>query len=214
MKGKFAWLVSAAISIGALIGILSGLSNSPIVGAVIAAIVPILTIVKSFTIPKNIENSEFPPELMLTRSSILVFLFSISMVSFCITGIWIRTHQILSPSPKELFDYWGTINLTDEQKAILVIQQKTGILLSPDVRQGTETPALLGNLYNSSSELKARVNPDINLHPNLNNLLEDYKRLGPPWGDISEVISSLSLPEADKRKILTLVFKISTGGIK
>lgn len=112
------WLnVFSSTGIGLLIGVLLGMSASPVVGLVVGAITALLASLLGLSLP----TGDIPPEQVRQQArqvSIRAGVFGLSCLIGLFIGVFIRTHNLLSPASPGLADYYQelkAIGLDDEQ---------------------------------------------------------------------------------------------------
>lgn len=97
--------IFSSVGIGLLIGILLGLSSSPVVGLVVGAVAALLTSLIGAGLPRS-ENGQATAETFSLHQQKLIGIragvFGLTCVLGIIAGISMRTHNVLSPSEPTL----------------------------------------------------------------------------------------------------------------
>jgi len=160
-------------AIGVLVGLIAGLSISPITSMVLGALSTGLLILLGLTEPKGSENSE--------NRTTRILGFGLACSFALVLGIYLRTHQVLSPpleTQKERLT--ATKVFTEEQISEILLSTNFGIhptANSPNSPSGTGAAADLASatLLRSGSEDFCRVAKRDQFH-DLAAYLDELKR--------------------------------------
>ncbi|WCT14712.1 hypothetical protein [Mucilaginibacter jinjuensis] len=112
-------------ALGLLTGLIIGLSISQVVGIVLGALTSLLTLF--FGLKPDTPNSA---DNKLNYS--LIGIFSFSCFISIILGIYIRTHNLLSPTLKEKVNQWHQAGYSKTQALNIAAFQEAGIVIGND----------------------------------------------------------------------------------
>ena len=109
--------LGAGVGVGAVVGIIMGLSASPVVGTVLGALSAGLLVLLGL--------NNRPSDAL---SSLRVAAFGIACMAAILLGIAVRTHSWLSPNVHEEVARWTSAGFSPQQAQQLVLFERTGIL--------------------------------------------------------------------------------------
>jgi hypothetical protein len=116
--------IAAACALGLLTGLLVGLSTSGVTASVVSAALAMAAGVMALT---GITNPFLPKgENAATRAAghdWAVFFFALVTIGGLGGGLWMRTHDALSPTPNELIDRWQAAGFSAEESRKIVVAQ-------------------------------------------------------------------------------------------
>lgn len=112
--------VVTGLVLGALTGILVGLTTASVIATVLSSVLAIAT-----TFVGLAGETKFAA---VTVNHARVASFAAAMIFTLLGGMWIRTHDLLSPSPKELYDQLVAANIKPDDAGDLVMFAKFGLL--------------------------------------------------------------------------------------
>ena len=193
--------ISAGASSGLLVGILVGLSLSPIVGSLIAIFVPVSIAWIKMHYEKKGKTYEHD-------YSIRIAIFASFVILGVIVGIWWRTHNTLGISFKEELrikhEAWKSIGFKDEPARLIVATNYLNLK-----NQGAHTGKSLFStgLFTSSSDRNDSLkflNPSI--YENTKEALIAYKSNGGSSEVIADAIANL--PEDQQKKIIYAIWTL------
>jgi hypothetical protein len=107
--------ILAGASLGALVGLLVGLSSSPVVSTVVGALATALVTLLGFALPANAAKDVSQATTTLTHSAARIAAFGFTCVAALLSGLYIRTHALLSPSVQEQVAEIQNAHYTAEQ---------------------------------------------------------------------------------------------------
>jgi len=114
----------AGVALGALIGLILGMSGSPVAGTVIGALVALLASFFGLR-PTRTSHEDAATRLgRLMPSRMTGFGVGAVVALFC--GLTMRTHGSLSPTPKEVTARWAEAAFSPEQARALAAYQLVG----------------------------------------------------------------------------------------
>jgi hypothetical protein len=103
--------------IGLLIGVLMGLAVSPTVGIIIGALASVLAVLL------GLNDAQFGD-----AKGVRIGSFGFACVIGAFFGIFVRTHNLLSPSPRDLLDSYVDLGFSKQQVLKFVAYKEFGIL--------------------------------------------------------------------------------------
>jgi hypothetical protein len=116
VSNRVLFLYGAAV--GLFVGLLVGLSVSPVVATVVSAIVGVVTAFCTATLGGGLKEAiQRSRDRGTSSSDAHIYLAGFCVAGFvsCIIGIYLRTHNALSPTPHELVDEWRAAGLTQQE---------------------------------------------------------------------------------------------------
>jgi len=126
-------MFAAASGLGLLTGLLVGLSTAGVTASVVSALLAMAAGVAALT---GVKNPFLPTgDRAAERSNChnwALFGFALAAVLGLGGGLWVRTHDLLSPSPQQLAARWEAAGLRSDVAARLAVLQMTGANLSGD----------------------------------------------------------------------------------
>ena len=111
---------AAGITLGGLTGLLVGLTTTSVTATILSSIVAIAT--------AFIGLAGEPKLIAGTVTQLRIIGFAAAMIAALLAGIWMRTHNVLSPTPKQIFDQLLQAGLTKEQATQLVVFSRFGLM--------------------------------------------------------------------------------------
>lgn len=188
----------AASALGLLTGLLVGLSASPVVASVISALLAMAAGIAALTGVKNpfLGKGDEPRERRAAHDWAVVA-FAVLAIAGLGSGLWARTHDALSPSPKEIAAKWVEAGLDKEVAARLAAFAMTGAVIDAE---GTIVKAEAGGAKPTSSTVLfsqdvaggcQRTDPT---RPKDADEARNAWRLAPaPWPQLAEALSDVPL---------------------
>ncbi len=123
----------AATSLGVLTGYLVGLSASPVVAAVVSALIAMAAGVTALGGASNLlmkDDDATGPRGR--RHDYAAFAFALAAVAGVTAGIWVRSHNLLSPAPSVLQAQWQALGFDQETAARIALISLTGIAMEQE----------------------------------------------------------------------------------
>ncbi|TIX87691.1 hypothetical protein [Rhizobium sp. P44RR-XXIV] len=133
--------VVTGLVLGALTGIIVGLTTASVVVTVLSSVLAIATAFVGLAGDTKLTA--------VTVNHARVASFAVAMIFTLLGGMWIRTHDLLSPNPKEIYDQLVTANVKPDDAADLVVFAKFG-LLPKDKSAANSDPANVTKRIQSS----------------------------------------------------------------
>lgn len=201
-KAAFNSLISIA-SLGLLIGVLVGLSSSPVVGSLIGTLATIFVTMFSSLFPaasnddgKNEKSQRRLPHFAFDGQPLTVFCLVCLVGIF--SGIWIRTHNLLSPSIADQIEEWTDAKFDPNLARLMVARQLTEQKDGANIRSSV----LFDSLADNFQLLKPTEFGDAE------NISEAWKNMG---GDFEKSVAvkmdTLSMSDQDKRKVYMAIWE-------
>jgi len=187
--------VFASVGIGSLIGILLGLSSSPVVGLVVGSITAILT--SLIGLKTSASDDESKSQLLtgnqLKLAGIRTGSFGFACVVGICVGIFMRTHNVLSPTAPSLqaqIAELTQIGLSTEAATKLVLNQKYNKKNASQAQADSATSNLLTKtvLFTSNSELCEKI--EVDRFASFNALMSFYRSLDLP--ELSAMVGAIN----------------------
>lgn len=214
MKRSLAQLFSGA-GLGLMLGVLLGLSSAPVVAVVVGAIAALLG---SLVLPQLPAKS--PQEGSTDERRVAIDLragaFGLACVLGVVGGIWLRTHDALSPKQnplKEKLEQWQSIGFEPEEARVLVARSEGfGPAASAPVAPATGDTALTqySVLFGDKTTRCAQLSVD--RYASVEAAAQAYEALGEPLLErIAKGLSRLPDPES-RMAALTIVVEASCNG--
>lgn len=208
--------IFSSVGIGLLIGILLGLSGSPVVGLVVGSVTALLASLIGVNIPKK-EGGEVSRETISQEQQKLIGIragfFAMTCVVGIFTGIYMRTHNVLSPPEptlKQQVEELTSIGVSTQEAIKLVLGRATNTA-SSDVKANTTNKSPIDALQNTvlfsiNSETCEKI--DIDRFENISAAIDYYRTLGRPHLlNIAMVVNQHIANEKVKKDIMRSVVK-------
>ncbi len=193
-------LFFVGLCLGGITGLLLGLSVSPVVGSIVGAI---LALSISFF---GLEEKARTGQARFASGQILSF--GMGLVASMILGVWMRTHQWLSPSPAAQVRFWKDAGLSDAQAKDLMIFERTG--LKPVAAQGETSRPLVQTTGLFAGVSVTDCGPLERTR--FSSAADRYKAmadLGEPWSGLGGLDGNLSTPQLER--LTEAVWQIRCG---
>lgn len=178
--------IAAAIALGLLTGLLVGLSTSGVTASVVSAALAMAAGVAALT---GIKTPFLPKGDSAAKRSAshdwAVFAFAVVTVTGLGGGLWMRTHDTLSPSPKELIARWQAAGLGEEAARDIVVAQLGG----GSSRSGPPSAATV--LFSGDVAVCQQTDPA--RPPDADEVRRSWSYAESPWPGLA-----LALPDAPK----------------
>lgn len=208
-QNKYAEIFSG-IGLGMLVGLIIGLSVSHIVGIVLGALTSLLASFFGLTAVKEDVQSN----VKLHSRPMTIIYFSLSTFAFILIGIYLRTHNVLSPSIKEQKEDLIEMGLKSEDigKMLLKIRYNLALDSHGDFSNIESTI----NTYGTSTslfgvQLKAADSLLASPSYTYNEVAEIFKS---EQGDMLRFYNTINLyvkDTSDQKDILTSTLKLMKG---
>lgn len=189
-------MFAAACSLGLLTGLLIGLSTSGVTGSVVSALLAMAAGVVALTGVKNpfLPKGEHAAERSAGHNW-AVSAFAILTIVGLGSGLWARTHDLLSPSPGEIAERWTGIGLEPEVARRIAVLQLGGLSLSAEGEVKAETPEALKKtgsvLFSGVSDADCQ-RTDPARAPDAAEARNAWSLAPAPWPDLAAGLAELS----------------------
>lgn len=163
------------------IGLLLGLSNSPVVGLILASLAASITAVMGL-IKKN--------EPRISQSAyVLIGIFGLFGIAGVVAGLELRTGKVISNNLMQKKEKWYSIINDSSLVEKILIFEETGLLIDSSVKVDNREGSVATRsivLFSASSTVVDKLNPE-NFN-DIDNLYQAWKDEGPPWDSFADRI--------------------------
>lgn len=185
-------------ALGAFVGLLLGLSVSNVVAVVVGALVALIGAFFGLSAPRD--GSSSPGRTWR------IIGFGVCGITALLGGLWMRTHETLSPSLKQQIATLQDAGLPAEQARAVALYQHVGIApkdwtLVESVKQ---VRASSGVLFAGNPATCGQLEAD--RYANMEERARAFVRVGGAWKPIGDV--ALKLDDAARRALLDAVWKL------
>ena len=136
MQARTAGEAAAGAAIGALVGLLIGLSISQLAGVLVASLTALLAAFFGLSVVATGDKTPGGRPRSARMGS-----FALVAALGLLAGIFIRTHDLLGPTPGERVAAWNDAGYPPEEARALVAFERLGLLPAGREGQGRATPA-------------------------------------------------------------------------
>lgn len=196
-------MVAAACGLGLLTGLLVGLSTAGVTASVVSALLAMAAGVAALT---GVTNPFLPTgDSAAGRSAThnwALLAFALAAVAGLGGGLWVRTHDLLSPSPQEVAARWQAAGLSKESAARLAVLQLTGATLAEDggmEAAADNQPSALASVLFSVVAAEDCQRTDPSRAPDADEARTAWSLAPAPWPALAE-----SLVEAPQSTLLAV----------
>jgi hypothetical protein len=191
--------LGAGAALGAFVGLLLGLSVSDVVAAVVGAMVALIGAFFGLSTPKEGTAAPGRPWRMLG--------FGVCGIAALLGGVWLRTHETLSPSLKQRIAILQEAGLPVEQARVVALYKHVGI--APQdvtlVESAKQVRAGAGVLFAGHAETCGQLDAD--RYANLEERAHAFSRAGGAWAPIGD--TALTLDHTARRALLDAAWKLA-----
>ncbi|TQV77852.1 hypothetical protein [Denitrobaculum tricleocarpae] len=190
-------MFAAACSLGLLTGLLIGLSTSGVTGSVVSAVLAMaagvvaLTGVKNPFLPKGENAAE-----RSAGHNWAVSAFALLTIVGLGSGLWARTHDLLSPAPGEIAARWTGIGLAPEVAQRIAVLQLSGLSLNAEGEVKAESPEALKKtasiLFSGVSDADCQ-RTDPSRAPDAAEARNTWSLAPEPWPDLAAGLADLPI---------------------
>lgn len=187
MRGWIALL--AGVSPGLLLGVLVGLAASPVVGSVVGGLVTLLATFLGLRETKGDEAALAGRAREDDLRRLTLAGFGVACLGGLFWGLYLRTHEVLSPSVSEQVKRWTDASYDEQQARALVALRLVGLVpAGATARTPSQADqAVAGVLFAGAREQCDAANPQ-----GLSNAAAVaglYRTVGSPWAQYAKVIA-------------------------
>lgn len=203
--------VFSSVGIGLLIGILLGLSTSPVVGLAVGSITALLASLLGLKIPKK--NGEQATDDTTNREQqkligIRAGFFGLTCVVGIFIGIYMRTHNVLSPPEltlKQQIAELTAIGFSAQEARELVVPHATGT--NPFGKKiSEERPIYKTNLFATDLEIRDQIVANTRRFADISTAIKYYRDIEQPrFLKIARIVNDLAVDEKTKIEIMRSV---------
>ncbi|MDP2314251.1 MAG: hypothetical protein Q8P41_15220 [Pseudomonadota bacterium] len=147
--------IAAGIGLGLFVGFTVGLSASPVVGTLIGGIVGSLLGLLGLQRDKNAGTAA------TAASFLAVGAFGLTAAPAAVAGLWMRTHNALSPTIKEQVEAWTAAGFSDVEARGLVAGRALAAAEDVATKVKAKTPETAGAAAQDSVFFAGKVDPSI-----------------------------------------------------
>lgn len=179
----------AGAGLGLLVGILVGLSSSPVVSTVVGALAAGMITLLGFVRPSKDGESSYAEGSVVRLGS-----FGLACTAAVLFGLFIRTHNLLSPSISEQIGDVRNAGYTDEEAHRWVAYRNIGIATgssSEKSHPADGSASVAGSVLFSSANSGECQYFDTNRYQNTKEHLYALQQLGGKYAEYAAKISSL-----------------------
>lgn len=199
--------IFAGIGIGLLTGILLGMSVSNVVGTVIAGLTALLAAFLGLnekagkaTTEAETGESKYPE---LGSSSLRIGSFGLACVTGIVLGVYVRTHDSLSPSLEERYESWKKIGFTDKEARELIASERIKAYADKPEKEAASAnkPAPEHSvLFASLGENCNDLNPE--KYTSVTETLQAWNLQGGKWAQFAKLIHEEIATEKQKTALI------------
>jgi hypothetical protein len=208
MRKSTAQLYSGS-GLGLMLGLLLGLSSTPVVAVVVGAIAALLG---SIVLP-HVPSKAAAGDAAETRATIdlRAGAFGMACVVGILGGIWLRTHDVLSPKTPTLIEkleQWKSIGFSPQEARVLVARSE-GLGEGGGTKVTAALPTTRTLLFGDPTTRCAQLKVD--RYANVNAAATAYEAYGE--SALAQVARGLSrLPDSDAHKALEVIVEAACNG--
>lgn len=119
---KQVFLFGCGAAIGGFVGILVGMSGSPIVATVVTALVGVVTAYCTATLGGGLQEAlkrttHDDPPISALGPHVYLAGFSVFGLAGALAGLYMRTHNVFSPTPRQIVEQWEEAGLRSPGQA-------------------------------------------------------------------------------------------------
>jgi hypothetical protein len=179
----------AGVGLGLLVGMLVGLSSSPVVSVVVGALAAgIITLLGFVPSAKSSEPGSVEGSVVRLGS------FGIVCTAAILAGLFIRTHNSFSPSIAQQVDEVRKAGYSDEESRKWVAAKNLSPLAGADSEKsrpaGAGAPVTASVLFSGGNSGECQ-HFDTNRYKNIQEQLNALRQLGGNYGEYAEMVSKL-----------------------
>jgi alkylhydroperoxidase family enzyme len=204
--------VFSSLGIGLLVGILLGLSSAPVVGLVVGSITALLASLLGFNLPtkeraENASGNQLPQAMVQMLIALRAGTFGFACVAGIFIGIYMRTHDVLSPPARGLEARYAellAVGFDPEQARALLVSPSGAPPAAGDSEPNTRQTVL----FRIDAENCSQLGED--RFASLAAAAAYYRGRDLDWlADIAEGLDAGLDDEAQKRRALAAVVNVA-----
>lgn len=200
---KLPSLIFGLGTFGLLIGLLAGLSSSPIVATIVSALMPLLAGLVYWK-SKGADNAsaQFRP------AAVGIGCFSLAAIVGVLSGIWTRTHGLLSPAPSARVAIWREAGLQQSEAISVAMREYDGSLALND--KPNIVPTNASTLFSSKGSGTLLEHLPTIEHGDLKEVLKVFQDAGGNLATVGTMIESMRCDDAEKLAFAQAIFRLET----
>ncbi len=184
--------IFAGLGLGLLIGVIIGLSIAQVTGIILGALTSLLA---AFFGLKDSGTAT-------AGNRVIIGTFSISCLCSIFLGLYVRTHDLLSPSVKNEYDTYTGLKLFNKQEVKQILLFRTLGLVPKDYKAGAEKTAHQNSVLMSSDDAALRLCDSSTF--SLLDLKNAFVQAGPAYAELANKV--LLIPDTlDQYKTFLLI---------
>ena len=189
----------ALVAFGYAIGLMAGLSVSPVVAALIGILAPVAA--GLVTWKSDLTNvATQPPKLAFL--ALVLGPLSLGLIGGIVGGVYARTHGSFSPEPVERVAQWTAAGLTQEKALELVVSE--ALQGKSDTGTGVTANSVL---FASHGTIGLAQYQSVFEGGNLESMLSAFKALSGSWSKLGTEIKGLALTDAQKVEVAKAIYR-------
>jgi len=200
----------AGAGTGLLLGLLLGLSASPVVGVVVGALAALLAALIGLPMPgKSTTAAEAPSPARRKAAHWRAAVFSLACMLGLLFGLYVRTHDLLSPAPRSLqaqVDELKALGFTADQARRIVVLHRLDDAPLPPPAPAAAPSSKNSALFSAQAERCERLNPG--RFKDLAATVAAYRAMDEPaMARVAQAISNQAGDEAARMDLLRAVLE-------
>jgi hypothetical protein len=183
--------------VGLLLGMVVGLSSSPVVGAVVGALAAGLLALLGLK-EKDVD--------LTAVQCLRLGCFGFACCLGVVIGLWLRTSDRLSPRLTEQQQQWKAIGFSDDETRKIVLYRSTGLLLEPlkiEAISSVSGGKTATSLFSVSSGSDICTASDASQFASTSEQVKALKQSGGSFGRLADSLQGLK--SADQKHILEVI---------
>ena len=182
---------AAAMALGLVTGLLIGLSTSELVAAVVTALVALATTLVALGGPALVAGKAAPARSAGDDAALIAFAAALAVA--VLAGLYVRTHDLLSPTPEALTARWEAAGYSTADARRIAAHTLLGIDIEADggvIATGGTGHASSARSVLFAGEYKSRcASTEPSRAPDRDELLNTWSLAGEPWQALGEALA-------------------------
>jgi hypothetical protein len=215
MKRSMACLLG--IGFGILVGLLVGLSQSPIASAALGMMSTLVVLLASkpgkelaVIISRRIQVSTESPEDVNGNHDLFLLTFVFAAICSLILGICLRTFDVLAPSLSSRIDAYVDAGYPLDVAKAAVLYRSEGLYDGDKWKAVGNAPYTPSSLYNDTNPTQI-LSIDPNKYQTFSDARRKWESSGSPFKEISTFVNSLTMSDEAKQIRLHEFWTLFTG---
>ena len=186
--------IYAGLGLGLLIGFIIGLSIAQVTGIILAALTSLLA--AFFGLQNNLEGK--------TGNKVVIGTFSFTCIISIFFGLYIRTHNLLSPSLESNIVTYKNSKLFDQKEIKEIILFKELGLIPSGFKVKEDKVSPQSSVLMSGTDTSLNLCYSITNTSSLHDIKDAFIKSGPEYADLEKKISLIPDSVALRKTLLTL----------